>query len=408
GHLLLAPLELSQCRLRMANRSIVTPLGCWKGMRLAGVEAITTLEVFNSAGGWDLLFGKPLLRTFSIVHDYNDDTVHVNIAGHSKVLTNGHRDMESMSPEQRAKTSGGCSVAPARGVFSKSLPDPVIVTDKRSPDEHSPHTCQLPPMPESIESEAGGVNVVTNHEDEGAGGGAELEIDGLAHSDSLFTRHTDLFKPERVDEVLRLVTVSADLTEDQIRQVRALIAEFADTFALSVSEVKHVQGAAHHLHIDLAAKFSTKVHQKPLTPPQRVYLHASIDDMLAAGIIERCDPASVKCVSPTTLAQKAHVGDGLTLEELQHRVNDECVRNGMGAPFSLPLRPDPRPHDAPPPTDRKWRICQNFVQINRVTQVPPMPQGDIRTKQQRLSGHRWVQAHGGANHLCQHDGGAFA
>jgi Reverse transcriptase (RNA-dependent DNA polymerase) len=52
-------------------------------------------------------------------------------------------------------------------------------------------------------------------------------------------------------------------------------------------------------------------------------------------------------------------------------------------------------HVTPTPTDEtteepKWRICQNFAQINRITKVAPMPQGDIRTKQQRLSGHRWV------------------
>ena len=35
-------------------------------------------------------------------------------------------------------------------------------------------------------------------------------------------------------------------------------------------------------------------------------------------------------------------------------------------------------------------MCQNFTEINRVTEIAPMPQGDIRTKQQRLSGHRWV------------------
>lgn len=40
--------------------------------------------------------------------------------------------------------------------------------------------------------------------------------------------------------------------------------------------------------------------------------------------------------------------------------------------------------------EQKWRICQNFGEVNDVTEIAPMPQGDIRTKQQRLSGHRWV------------------
>ena len=87
-----------------------------------------------------------------------------------------------------------------------------------------------------------------------------------------------------------------------------------------------------------------------------------------------------------TLAQKAHQGKGLSLEELQHRVNDECIAHKMEPRFDLPSRKTPTP-DNSIPDNPKWRICQNFSQINKVA---PMPQGDIRAKQQRLSGHKWV------------------
>ena len=50
--------------------------------------------------------------------------------------------------------------------------------------------------------------------------------------------------------------------------------------------------------------------------------------------------------------QKVHIKEGLSLDELHH-----------------------------------W---QNYVVLNRVTHVFPMPQGDIHTKQRRLSGHRWI------------------
>jgi hypothetical protein len=70
-------------------------------------------------------------------------------------------------------------------------------------------------------------------------------------------------------------------------------------------------------------------------------------------------------------------------------VNDECIINGMEPRFDLPPRTTPTPEDSTP-GDTKWRICQNFAQINKITKVTPMPQGDIRAKQQRLSGHRWV------------------
>ena len=55
----------------------------------------------------------------------------------------------------------------------------------------------------------------------------------------------------------------------------------------------------------------------------------------------------------------------------------------------MPLRSEPVPLDKDnKPT--KWRLCQNFREINKATEIAPMPQGDIRAKQQRLSGHRYL------------------
>ncbi|KIJ95555.1 hypothetical protein K443DRAFT_52993, partial [Laccaria amethystina LaAM-08-1] len=122
----------------------------------------------------------------------------------------------------------------------------------------------------------------------------------------IFTRGTDPFKPARVEEIRRLVKIGDDLTDHERSQVQSLVTEFADVFALSVSEVTQVEGAVHRLNIDPNAKFSTKVHQKPLTPPQRKYLHEKLQAMLDADIIEPCEPGQVKCVSPTTLVQKTH------------------------------------------------------------------------------------------------------
>ena len=113
--------------------------------------------------------------------------------------------------------------------------------------------------------------------------------------------------------------------------------------------------------------------------------------MLDADIIEPCEPGQVKCISPMMLAQQTHKGAGLTLDKLQHRVNEECVHNGLEPHFTLLPRPEPVAEDMDDKNDEpKWRICQNFSQINKVTQVAPMPQGDIQGKQQWLSGHRWV------------------
>ena len=106
-----------------------------------------------------------------------------------------------------------------------------------------------------------------------------------------------------------------------------------------------------------------------------------VDEMLEGGIICPMHPAEVKCMAPLVLAQKAHGNTGLSTEELLHRVNNECMKHGLPASFDLP------PHPPPPDTShaftspKKWCLCQDFGEINKVMPVAPVPQGDIRAKQ---------------------------
>ena len=111
--------------------------------------------------------------------------------------------------------------------------------------------------------------------------------------------------------------------------------------------------------------------------------------MLSAGIIEQIEPSHIKCISLTTLAQKAHKGSGLTLEELHQQINAECT--GMGLePYFMVKERIVRPPIETTPKEKKWRVCQNFGEVNRVAEIAAMPQGDIRLKQQWLSGHRYI------------------
>ncbi|KAJ4494134.1 hypothetical protein C8R41DRAFT_715992, partial [Lentinula lateritia] len=120
---------------------------------------------------------------------------------------------------------------------------------------------------------------------------------------------TGAFRPERVKEILRKVKIGAELSADQRARVEQLLSSYADCFALSVGEVRPVKNAVHRLNVPENATLPKKVRQNQnlgVSPPQREYLHAKIDKLLEAGVIERCNPEDVKCVSPLTLAQKAH------------------------------------------------------------------------------------------------------
>ena len=68
-------------------------------------------------------------------------------------------------------------------------------------------------------------------------------------------------------------------------KVQDLISEFADCFALSMSEVMPVNGAEHRQDIPRDKKFKTKINQRPQSPPQKEFFNGVIDIMLVVGII---------------------------------------------------------------------------------------------------------------------------
>lgn len=118
-------------------------------------------------------------------------------------------------------------------------------------------------------------------------------------------------------------------------------------------------------------------------------MEAKINEMLDVGIIRRIHPRDVQFMAQTVLTQKTHEGEGLTLDELKYWVNSQCVEHGLPSEFKMP--PQPEPHRAVAEMSqkepKKWRMCQDFGGINKVTKIVPVPQGDIQVKQLCLSGH---------------------
>jgi hypothetical protein len=192
---------------------------------------------------------------------------------------------------------------------------------------------------------------------------------------SLFTRKTNPRDAWWMAEVKRCITVGKDLSHTERKQVDALLNEFVDVFGLSMSEVYAVPGAEHKLNIPAGTTFRAKVNQRPLSPPQRTFFNAVLDKMLEAGVI--------RLINPTDN------GGGLSIEELQCHVDDQCITNSFESAFHTPFEGTPNSTElADPPAEKKWRICKSFKALNNVTKVAPVPQGDIQAKQQRLSGHR--------------------
>ena len=176
-------------------------------------------------------------------------------------------------------------------------------------------------------------------------------------------------KHEWVQKILELVTIGSDLSSSQQELVQALVTEFADCFALSVIKIKAVPGAVHRLDIKTGSIFPTRIGNHTFSPPAQEYLNKTLDNLKAAGIIKPIAAEEVKCCSPVVLAQKVHSLEGLSITELQHRVNDECIQIGLPPAHDLPPQEEGAMERSMPMHDPKWRFCIGYTLLNQLTKV---------------------------------------
>ena len=110
---------------------------------------------------------------------------------------------------------------------------------------------------------------------------------------TIYTRQTEPFLPACVVKILELVQIGEDISNAEHQEVERLIAEYADCFALSLSEVNVVPGAVHKLNIPENSTFRTKVPQRSFNPDQRSFMAAKVQEMLEGGIICPMHPGEV-------------------------------------------------------------------------------------------------------------------
>jgi transposase InsO family protein len=212
-------------------------------------------------------------------------------------------------------------------------------------------------------------------------------------------RITNTFDEERVQKILTAIEIGPDLTEEQKEQVCALVREYADIFALSLSEVLYVDWYKHKLHIEPNQTFPTRINQRPITEGQKEWFNNILDDMEKSFIIQKVPGDFIKNLSSTNLAPKEAGKTGITRTEILRQVNQECKKNGL-PPFWEQISDEEElkgdaileaVENAKPETPKtKWRVCHAFNALNKATQVPPFPAGDLRTKQEFAAGHRWA------------------
>ena len=109
-----------------------------------------------------------------------------------------------------------------------------------------------------------------------------------------------------------------------------LIKEYPDIFALNLSKVFPVDFMMHKLKLDPDIVLLRKVHQRPITEPQRKFFLDIIDDMERAGVIHAVPAEFIKCLNVTHLAPKDAGKDlGMLHEALLCRCNKQCRKYGL-------------------------------------------------------------------------------
>ncbi|QRV78793.1 Retrovirus-related Pol polyprotein from transposon opus [Ceratobasidium sp. AG-Ba] len=182
-------------------------------------------------------------------------------------------------------------------------------------------------------------------------------------------RRRDPFETNCVVGILNKVKIGADLSLEQKQRVEALVREFADVFALSLSEVTPVDFIQHRLDIPEGVSFPRQAGQKRLTEPQRKWLYKVLDDMEAAKIVAKVPQDKVAAVSPTNVVPKPGGAELPSLEALRRMANEQCRLH------NLPIM---------------WPEVEGTPAKEARTPVRPFPMGNLAAMQRKVAGHRWI------------------
>ena len=444
GHCLDA-LTKSNTVISVANATEIKSIGSWTGtVQVGGTGAPSCFEIFDCKNAFDVILGKPWLKAVRAQHNYVTDEIVIGAEGEQEVITNMLDDksvkeanaqipLDDETPTQPTVTVTDASQQ-KENIQVETTADHQLTEEwariaqvgaSDTPRDEVRHTNggrdpDVDQLTKIVQSETR-IKQLMNHMDilrEMAIGRDEVVVDTcdetaavdaigdvtteefkINRGSNTSARVTNAFDEARVQEILKAVEIGPDLTEDQREQVRSLVREYADVFALSLSEVLYVDWYKHKINIDPEQIFPTRINQRPITEGQKEWFHNILDDMEKSYVIQKVPGDFIKNLSSTNLAPKDAGKTGLTRTEVLRQVNLECTKNGL-PPFWEQIPDDEETSqgatleaaedDKPTTPKTKWRVCHAFNALNKATQVPPFPAGDLRTKQEFAAGHRWA------------------
>ncbi|KIM71666.1 hypothetical protein PILCRDRAFT_31080, partial [Piloderma croceum F 1598] len=101
---------------------------------------------------------------------------------------------------------------------------------------------------------------------------------------------------EHVDEIISKIEFGTDLTENKLQEVKSLVQEFADMFALSMSEVLFVDWHNHHLNVNPNTKLPKCMSQTPVIKNQKEWYYKTLDEIEKSHVIQKVPGEFIKCL----------------------------------------------------------------------------------------------------------------
>jgi Reverse transcriptase (RNA-dependent DNA polymerase) len=217
-----------------------------------------------------------------------------------------------------------------------------------------------------------------------------METHGLVEQLRRTSDPRSRWDPKRVCMIQEAVTIGPLCSAPQREWVLTLVAEFADVFALTLSEVRPVKFIEHKIHVPQGVKLPLHHRTKPLTEGQRAWFHRRVDKLVEAGIVMPISFHDVKCVNAVVMADKKSGKKSRSMEELRILANAACRKAGVAIPHPQSPADKSMVLDIIPGDDEEnYRLCIDFLRLNAVAPVASFPMGDLARKQNKMAGKRW-------------------
>ncbi|QRW13991.1 Retrovirus-related Pol polyprotein from transposon opus [Ceratobasidium sp. AG-Ba] len=400
----LGALRSSEIVCRMANGACVPSQGTGTAA-IKYEDAVWPIrfEVIDSRGAFDLLLGKDWLRMASATQMFGTDSLALRTRTGQILVENGNPKLpksleqpDTLSAPQSDEAKEEQATPESQPVVSKPIVHPTMVEEPSPGEPVLRRSRRLRARSEAANQHwvAEGLlleaaELIVSDEVEEMASHTQPSCGGTHPPVPDSKRRSNPFKPERVAEILNKVRFGDKLTAEQRGQAEDLVREFADIFALNLSEVLPVDFTQMKLDIPEGSTFPKRAGQRKLTEPQRQALYAMLDDLETAKIVERVNQDQVAAVSPINMVPKPGGVERPSLKTLQQMANSECRK------YNIPVEyPEVGFYDEEalkrPVKPAKWRLVQNFAAVNKVTQIRPFPMGDLGAKQQAVAGHEYV------------------